>query len=271
MDTFQNEVFKVPKKWRCIDNSFHDNNSSEIYFGVEHEKEDNLTILELVPAYVKGFHFYNGGLMHSLISSFSASSFPSKIESLSIGNSSYAETPINRDYVEMIEALENCNFINLKNLHLGYWHLYSNSHCLYGTLGDVTSILKHSPNLECLGLYGNFKLSLSLPFDRLKSLTIKLNDPYTYVNGGFITQSTLDFILESQFSMIEEVYIDLECNDDDYGYTFPDKFLDGLTMPQLKKIEIVGGFAIQEKERLLKSPFTKKNNIKFYFDDMIVS
>jgi len=271
IDTFQNEVFKIPKELRFIETSSIDNECAEISFGLPYEQKDNLATLELLPTYITGFNFYLGGSMQSLMSSFSTSVFPSKIEHLSIGNSSYAESPVDTNYIEMIEVLESCNFINLKSLCLGCWELFCNSHCLYGKLGDITSILKNSPNLEYLGLYGNFQLSQSLSLNRLKDLTIELDDPETNVNGGFITQSTLDFILESQFSMLEEVYIDLECDKNDYSYTFPNKFLEGLTMPQLKKIEIAGGFANQEKERLLKSPLINKNNIKFCFDGMVVS
>ncbi|NQU47481.1 MAG: hypothetical protein HQ519_02440 [Planctomycetes bacterium] len=240
------------------------------FFGVPQDESYGWTVLQAVPDEVRGFYFYLGGEPEELLSDFSASQYPAKLEILAIGNSSFSRGK-SLDYRALIQAIGVARFPKLRQLELGVWELFSNSHCMYGELGDVTKILSNSPMVEVLGLYGSFGITDALNFACLRDLTVTLEDDTTGVNGGFIEQTTLSHLLNSEFPNLEEAFLDLICEDDEYGYKFPETFLTGANLPKLKKLEICGGFAAQEKERLLASALGKKAGLILHHDDMVVS
>ncbi|MBC8404850.1 MAG: hypothetical protein H8E15_06470 [Planctomycetes bacterium] len=240
------------------------------FFGVPQDESYGWTVLEAVPDEVRGFYFYLGGEAEQLLTDFSTSPYPAELEVLAIGNSSFSIGK-SLDYRGLIQGIGDAEFPNLRQLELGVWELFSNSHCMYGKLGDVTRILRNSPKVEVLGLYGSFGIAEALSFACLKNLTILLEDNTTGVNGGFIEQPTLSNLLDSEFPHLEEAYIDLICEDDDYGYKFSEAFLNGANLPKLKRLEIAGGFADQEKERLLASPLGKRAGLILHHGELSVS
>ena len=272
MNKFQNSMLLIPSKHRSIQSSPGENNKplNHCFFGVPQSTRYGLTTLSHIPEETIGMSFYLGGEPEGLISSFSSSGYPQKIEQLAIGNSTH-EIGSHQDYRGLINLLKNTEFPNLKQLELGVWELFHNAHCLYGNLGDVSSILRHSPKVEDIGLYGYFEITEKNNFSFLKNIMVTLEDYATASNGGFINQSSLSNLLESEFPLLEEMYIDLTCQEDQYGYKFPQKFLDGMNVPMLKKLEIAGGFLSDEKERLLGSPIYNRSGVVYHLNDMVVS
>ncbi len=269
MRDFQELALAVSSKYRCIQSSPGRWNLPLEYcfFGVPQEDFFGWTLLDRVPKNLKGAHFYLGGECAELISSFANSEHSQSIERLAIGNSSFA-VGSGLDYTSLIKEINGIRFPCLKVLELGVWELFSNSHCMYGTLGEITQVLTNIPQIENIGLYGYFELNEAVNLETLKSLTVRLDDYTTGANGGFINHSTLKNLLESDCPNLEKMFIDLECEDNQYGYYFPEKFLKGENMPKLKKLEITGGFLSGEKERLLKSPIGTRSDVIYRLGDM---
>ncbi|GEM75020.1 hypothetical protein [Vibrio sagamiensis] len=269
MRTFQQSTLSVPSAHRCIQSSPGQWNLplEHCLFGVPQNDAFGWTALNQMPNQLKGIYFYLGGECVQLVSDFVNSYYPQHIEKLVIGNSSFAIGK-HQNYTELVNKVSVARFPNLKILDLGVWQLFSNSHCMYGQLGDITKILNNSPKIERLGLYGNFELTEAVNFECLKSITVTLEDFVTGSNGGFISHSTLNKLLESDYPALEEAYIDLNCDDDQYGYRFPDTFLEGKNLPKLKKLEITGGFLNGEKERLLQSPIGMRNDLIYHLEDI---
>lgn len=265
MNDLQASILTISKNHRCVQSAPGAWNLPLDYcfFGVPQSEFFGWTILETIPVNTKGFHFYLGGEPEKLMADFSQSNYPAQLEKLAIGNSSYAVGK-HQDYRNLLQLLIDTQFPNLKKLDLGIWELFCNAHCLYGKLGDITRILKNSPKIEKLGLYGQFELTTSLLFSSLKDITVILEDCTTGSNGGFISHMTLSHLLESEYPTLEAAFIDLNCQEDQYGYQFPDKFLQGQNLPKLKKLEITGGFLPKEKERLLASPIGHRSNVIYY-------
>jgi len=272
MNNFQILVNQLPSDQRSIQGKSGKWNMplNHCFLGVPQSDFFGWNLLESIPKKCLGFHFYLGGTPVELMTEFAKSKYPSQIEKLIIGDSSFANGS-GLDYSEIIKTIQFSEFPELTELRLGIWELFCNSHCLFGKIGNITTLLNNCPKLEKLGLYGQFELLNTHNFSKLKKLSIELEDYTTGFNGGFISNGSLSNILDSKFPSLEEVFIDLICEEDDYGYMFTENFLSGNNYPSLKKMEITGGFAEGEKERLLSSALYKKKNVIFHFDDMVVS
>jgi len=267
MNIFQEELLKIDKTRRCL--QAHPGRWNlplgDIYFGVPQSEFFGWAALEKLPAEVSGFSFYLGSDCAGLIEAFTKSDFTSQVERLSIGDCSYA-LGSGRDYENISRILANADYPNLRTFELGVWELFSNSHGLYGKIGNVTKLLRKMPNLESLSLYGAFQLDDILTFQRLKSLTVTLDDYTTCVNGGFISQKSLDNVLSSDYPELHEAFIDLECEENDQEYTIPEVFLSGLNVPNLQKIEFTGGYKGGESEIVENSPLGKRNGFHVHFE-----
>jgi len=250
-DLFQNAVNNLPKNVRCIQTKSGEWNLpiGHCFFGVPKDKFFGWTPLKKLPKFVSGFNFYLGSDCLELLIAFSKSDYIDELEVLRIGNSSFNYGRVD-NYSELVKTLEKKNFPNLKVFELGIWELFCNAHCSYGKLGDITKLLKNMPNLEYLRLGGNFELSSPIEIDKLTELTVNLDDDVTGINGGYITNETLSNLLNSNFPELKKAWIDLECENNDYGYSLPDVFLSGEKIPKLKKLEITGGFKRGEKSKL---------------------
>lgn len=244
--------------------------TSECFLGVPPNNSYGRNSLKEFPDDLEGLHICLGADCEDLIGAFAKSKIPSQLKRLSIGDSSYALGK-GRNYERISKILGEIEFPNLKSFEYGVWKLFSNSHCLYGDLGDVTKLLNRMPKLERLSLYGNFELNNLLGFSNLKSLDILLDDFVTGINGGFLSQSTLNNLLNSEYPLLNDFFLGLECDNDQYGYKFSEHFLSGDKFPNLNKLEITGGFVSGEKERLLQSPIGTRPSNKYHLGDMSIS
>lgn len=243
---------------------------SDCFLGVPPDELYGRKALIELPEKVLGLHFCLGSDCEDAIRAFAASPVPQQLERFSIGDSSYVLGK-GRNYSKVTEILAEIEFPNLKIFEYGAWQLFSNAHSLLGSLGDVTGLLNRMPNLEGLSLSGCFELSRPLAFPRLKNFDVELADCVTGINGGFISQVTLSHLLCSDYPALEDFFLDLDCDDNPYGYQFPEQFLQGTRLPMLRQLEITGGFLAGEKEQLLVSPLGKRAANRGYFEDMSVS
>ncbi len=243
---------------------------SDCFLGVPPDDLYGRKALIELPEKVVGLHLCLGSDCEEVIRAFAASSIPQQLERFSIGDSSYALGK-GRDYSKVSEILSGIEFPKLKIFEYGVWQLFSNAHTLLGCLGDVTGLLNRMPNLEGLSLSGCFELVGPLNFPRLKNFDVELADCVTGINGGFISQATLSHLLCSDYPALEDFFLDLDCEDNQYGYQFPEQFLEGTRLPVLHQLEITGGFLAGEKERLILSPLCSRATNQGHFEDMSVS
>lgn len=268
-NNFEKTVFELPKNQRCIqrDPGTWNLNLKHCYFGVPSEPFFGWVELTRLPDEITGFHFYLGASQINLMGAFVESIYPKSIERLSVGNSSY-DLGEGYDYSKLVDILSKAYFPKLKSLHLGVWELFCNAHCAYGKLGNISKLLSGMPNLDELCLYGNFELTESIELERLEYLEVQLDDSITGINGGRISNKTLNYLLSSEFPSLTEQFIDLDIDDNTYEYRLPDTFLKGENVPKLSKIEIVGKFVEGEKERILNSPLAKEREIILHLNEI---
>lgn len=271
MSRLQDLVAAIPSEHRCIQSSPGAWNLplNSCYFGVPQSEDFGWTTLEQLPDDLTHCHFFLGGEPVELLQEFAQSPFPRRLKTLAIGNSCYSIGK-GLDYSQLITAISQTEFPELQSLHLGVWELFSNSHCMYGKLGDVTNLIRNCPKLVQLGLYGSFNLTQQLTFANLIDLHIQLEDPTTASNGGFINQQTLNSILSSEYPQLREVFLDLECEDDDYGYQIPSGFQPQESMPKLKAYELAGGFT-NGSIQLVRQAFKHQPDLQLHVEEMMES
>lgn len=263
IDYFQNMVLEVPESIRQI--------GEVCNFGISSRTSENTKL----PKIIKEFNCYLGSEGQSLIEAFVKSPYTATVEKLSIGDSSDSTRRYGMiDYRKIVEILSNAEYPNLKTLELGVWELLCNAHCLYGRLGDITVILENMPNLEELNLYGSFELNYPIKLKNLQQLHIILDDDMTGINGGYITQETLDNLLNSYFPVLNIVSLNLEMEEpqiypfegyrdthsNNMDYSFTDLFLSGQTWPNLQNLFLLGGYLEGEIDKLKLCPFVKRND-----------
>lgn len=238
----------------------------DCFFGVPQSDFFGWTVLEEIPAEVTGFRFYLGSDCEGLIQGFANSKFTEQVERLTVGSSSF-NMGMGRNYENLTQILSTAKFPNLKVLGLGVWDLFSNSHGMYGSIGNITTLLDNMPNLEKLWLYGAFDLDAQVTLSKLSELNVTLDDHITGVNGGLISQVTLSNLLESNLPSLQDAFIDLDCEDNDMDYQMPNSLIEGKSWPRLKKIEFTGGYAQGEIDKILKSEFVRENKIVVHYDE----
>lgn len=268
MKNFQNEILKLPESIRSI--------GKVTTLGINNRLSEATSL----PETLNNLNIYLGSNSESIVEEFIRSGYPHTITSLCIGDSSDSQN-YGRDYRNISKLLSKTSFPNLKNFELGVWELLYNEHCLYGKLGNITAVLQSMPDLETLTLCGSFTLDSPINLYELKEIIIKLDDDTTGINGGYISQETLTNLLNSTFPSLKEAYLDLDLEilwTDDYkrvegntannqNYIFSDSFLQGKSWNGLKKIELSGGYAIGELEKLEDSNFVVSNDIAINFYD----
>ena len=279
MNQFYQELLKLPKNIRqtgekCIVGI---ENKDLIYTSLidktEISKADNFT------NEIKEFSVFLGSDAKTIIQAFVVSDFLNNLEVLHIGVCS-ENTGHPLDYREIAKILSQVSFPNVHSFSFGEWLLISNSHCLYGKLGDITQILSNMPKLNYLELGGQFELNSPIVLNELTELTIHLDDPMTAGNGGYISQETLNNLLNSKFPQLETVWLDLDLDwavDDEFkridglptnckDYKLTEDFINGKSWANLKQIEFSGGYAQGELDRFFNSEFVQKNQIKAIYD-----
>lgn len=228
---------------------------------------------------IKEFSIFLGSDAENIIQAFVDSDFSKNLEVLQIGvNSENTGHPL--DYRKIAKILSEAAFPNLHTFSFGEWLLISNSHCLYGKLGDITQILSNMPKLNYLKLGGQFELNSPIILNHLTELIVNLDDPMTAGNGGYISQDTLNNLLNSKFPKLETVWLDLDLDwavDDEFkridglptncqDYKLTNDFIDGKSWSNLKQIEFSGGYAKGELDKFFNSQFVKNNQIKAIYD-----
>jgi len=268
MTSFEEIIKKLPENERCFQGNSgkHVNwQLGECFFGIPPYELYGREPLNSIPKSAVGFHFYLGADSAKILSAFCSSVYSNNVECLAVGDSSYASQNgrnyYQRDYEQVIKVLEDKYFPKLRFLSLGIWQLFSNSHSLYGVLGDITQLLKNNSHIEELTLGGNFTLAERVEFTNLKELTINLDDPITGINGGYISQDTLENLLSSNFPNLEVAWIDLDCEDNEYEYVIPDIFLSAKNVPKLKQCEFNGGFKAGSQRKIIMSNLASQTSI----------
>lgn len=212
-----------------------------------------------------GFEFVLGEKGLPFVKAFASSKFPAQTERLAVGDCSYNCHYDRRDLRPLVSALSDIEFPFLKQLYLGDYFQFVNGPGATGWLGDVTSLLIHSPAVQDLSLVGNFSLTNSVILTELTELTVEIDDSQSNLNRGPISNETLDFLLSSSFSKLEYLYLDLSI-DVAIEYELPDTFLQGINLPSLRKMEIVGRYREGEVDKLVTSPLCQRNGFKLLLE-----
>ena len=200
--------------------------AGDCFFGVPKDGLYGRYSLKAIPTNATGFHFYLGEDQQTLFDSFVDSELPTATTSLHIGDSSYCFGN-GRDYSRLTALLSQGKFPNLETLELGVWQLFSNSHCAYGNVGRIDGLANKMPKLKRLYVYGKCELRTPLSIPQLEVLHVVVDDPTTGINGGTLDSLTVSNILSSSFPKLREIYVDLECDDEDVCYPVPGSMLAG--------------------------------------------
>lgn len=123
---------------------------------------------------------------------------------------------------------------------------------MHGQRGDISMIGKHMPRLQVLELAGWFEMSAKACHAELQKLNISLQGT-TGIGGGPISQATLSNLLSSEFPRLQELWRNLDCDDNDHRYHLPECLFSVENVPELREFEIAGGFAEGEDARFAKS------------------
>jgi len=256
MTTFSEEAMKISENHRCIQKDSGKWNLPMNYclFGVPPEKSFGWQPLKEVPWDSRGFYFYLGAQQEKLIEAFAQSHFPETIEFLALGNCSYnsGKKHDGLNYTYLVEMLSKATFPNLKEFDCGVWETFHNEDGLYPVLGDLTGFLNKMPILEKLRIHGGFELTKDLQFPKLNNIEVQLGEMGH--SNRTISNKTLECLLNSRYSSLRELWIDVEFyNDNIIQYELTDIFLSGKFLPLLRKLEINGVFKKGEKKRLIES------------------
>jgi hypothetical protein len=221
----------------------------------------NVAPLNFIPKETKGLYFYYGSGIKDLLEEILKLDMIKDLEYLAIGIT-HNHADDYADYSEISKLLSTTYFPKLKFLEYGVDELVANEPCIYGNLGNITGVLSNMPQLEKLYLYGNFQLTapLSLPF--LTHFEVCMDDYNLHINGGKITNHTLQHIFLSKLESLVLMSLDLTFNDEDYNYTIPDEFLSGINTPNLELLELMGKFNSGTGLQINESLIAKHPNIR---------
>lgn len=265
---FINEFLKISPNLRNIQTTsgkFINWPVGDCFLGIPSDEVYGIHALAELPEHITGFHFYLGSNIENLISAFVDSQYPKNIKRLFIGD--YAKGS-GRDYANIVSILSNTYFPNLEVFELGVWQLFSNAHCLYGNLGNISPLLSQMPNLKSLHLYGKFDFSYPIELNKLEELSITSDDPVTGVNAGASSELSILNLLSSNYPNLKQAYIDLENDKSNEQYQLPKSFLSGKNTPKLQQLEITGIFLSGEKQKLKNSMLLQNSDLKVLVEDM---
>lgn len=268
MNNFHKEIMKLPKNIRRIDNNS--------IFGIKNKSSDS----DVLPDRIEELCLYLGSNSEFIIQELVKTDYTRDIEKLVIGDSSDSQN-YGRDYRRIANILSQTYFPNIKVFEFGIWELLCNEHCIYGKLGDITTILQNMPNLEVVKLCGSFNLRKPIQLKKLKHIVVKLDDDMTGVNGGCISQETFGNLLNSSFPCLTHAWLDLDlefiqgddCEEADNSYLniqkyiFPDGFYAGRTWSGLKYLEISGFYQDSELDKLINCDFVLRNTVDIRIHD----
>ena len=251
--TFQDVIDKLPSNWIDV--------TKEGFKGHIETKEQKLGYYAFeVNEELACFYFGECAVLHELLEVLIASDYMKSIKNLNIGT--FNESHGNYDYQESVKILSRGFFPKLETFTIGqYDELYNGGMNFQGILGDVTMLLEKMPNLKELELCGTFALKKELNFNHLTKLTLwSDSDTLEYFSDTVsdISQTTLSNFLLSNLPMLN--YLELFVGEDS-TFVFPEDFLEGKNVPNLKHLDVEGGFIVGEKEKILFSKIKESCNI----------
>jgi len=214
----------------------------------------NVAPLNFIPNETKGLYFYYGSGIKDLLEEILKLDLIKDLEYLAIGIT-HNNAEHYADYSEISLILSATYFPKLKFLEYGVDELVANESCIYGNLGDITGVLSNMPQLEKLYLYGNFRLTAPLNLKFLTHFEVCMDDYILHINGGKITNHTLQQIFVSKLESLVLMSLDLTFNDELYDYLIPDEFLSGGNTPNLELLELMGKFSVGTKLQIGRSSF----------------
>jgi hypothetical protein len=212
---------------------------------------------DFIPQNTKGFYSYYGSGIKNLLAEVLKTDIAANLECLVIGITIH-HTNNYSDYSEISRLLSQVHFPKLKHFEYGIDEMVVNTASNHGNIGDVTGALQNMPNLEELYLYGNFRLSQPVHLPQLMKLETLQNDRQTNINGGKITNDTVQLLLTSKFSSLRLLSMNVSFNDDLYEYSLPEAFLNGESTPDLKVLQLYGQFKEGTKLQMSKSDFLRR-------------
>ncbi len=205
---------------------------------------DNFNLLNILKP-LTSFSFFLGSDCETLIQKFVNSDYAQTVETLRVGNSSFVLGD-GFEYEKLTNILSTGHYPQLKQFELGCWQLYSNSHVGFGYIGCIDKVLATMPNLERLGLFGDFMAKKPLELPYLQHLEIRVKDEVSFRQKQ-ISQETLDNLLNSSLPQLKTLRIDLgrfSYDEEDFiRYTLPKAFCSGQSCPQLQELYIRGDLA----------------------------
>ena len=261
----------VPVEQRCYQfrsASFWNRALADCFFGVPPDSLYGRHPLTSIPSGATGFHFYCGADQHALIDSFIESDLAESTTSLHVGSSCF-DFGNGLDYRGLTASLMQADFPRLETLELGVWQLFSNSHCVYGRVGNIDTLGTRMPALKHLYLYGHCELRTRLSLPHLETLHVVVDDPAAGINGGPLDSLTVSNILSSSFPNLRKLFVDLEIDEDDVSYSVPDVMMTDDVFPRLTAFELVGNFHAGERQRLMNSAMLRNKHIKLHLDEMV--
>lgn len=261
-------ILEIPEKFRCFQaqaGKWRNLPENYILLGVRESKASGWSLFSEVKKDPSGFNFYLGATHPEIFEAYVRSSFPSKARELFVGSSTDSgDSDFSGklssldifDYSSITEILSQGWYPELKSLSLGTTELLCNGPGLNGSVGDVTELLKKMPNLESLEIGGYFALSEPVFLPRLKKLDIDVVSNTETLSSKEPTAETFRELFVSEFPLLEEIFIYLDCEGSfkrQTNYLFPEKFLEGKSTPNLKELEISGLFGKGETQQLFES------------------
>jgi hypothetical protein len=209
-----------------------------IWLGLRPSPEHRRAALLAVPQAPRSLCFVEAPDQTALIAALAASAEAASLEHLMIGTSHdyIPNRPIRYDMSAAVAALRGARWPALKHLSLGGMELLFNGHAYYGKLGDVSDIFDAAPQLEELRLHGQFMLRGPVRHDRLKDLSVFVDD--IGVSGGPLTQDTVSNLLLSDVPALSKVCLSLEDGDREADYLIPDAFFEGSRLSALTAYEM---------------------------------
>lgn len=262
-DPFEKGILRLPTQMRTIVSSsasgFY---KGDCWFGVPANASYHFSTLEGVSTNSSGFYFLLGQGSSGLVEAFCSSGKCGVVKRLVIGASSYYNGE-GLDYRAVVETLSLHSFPQLYQLELGAWVLFSNSHAMYGKLGNLSGLLGRCPSLQVLELNGHFDLTEKLNHKTLKALRIQIDDPVTAVNGGEISQSSLTNLLSGEMPNLEELDIDLSIFAPSITYSLPKSLFEGERLQSLRSLKLRGNFDPMLQAYIDSSPLARRVSISF--------
>ncbi|MEM9072027.1 MAG: hypothetical protein AAGE52_26210 [Myxococcota bacterium] len=228
---------------------------------------NNRSPIDHIPDPLEGVHFLVGAGCVDLVKAFVDDVNTDALSTLSVGNSTFQFVRSDLHYERLVTWLERVSYSNLRVLKLGEWVLFHNSYNLYGTLGDVTTLLTRTPRLECLFLSGEFVLKRPVVLNHLKHLEVVVSDLDLSGPAKSLTQETVTNLLNSSFPKLETVFLDLNAPRPEVRYRLPDCFVNAENVPPPRELELAGPFAKGERGRILAGAVAKAAE-RLFLDEM---